>query len=68
MFDFDVPLSTSDLAALGGLLFLMISARMLKDETRVAMYGLIAAVLTGNPATLYVVPLLAFTIKMLRFL
>ena len=67
MFNFDVPLSSADFAALGGILFVMITGRMLHEETRVASYALIAAVLTDNPLALYVVPLLAYTIKMLRF-
>lgn len=68
MFNFDVPLGSSDLAALGGLFFLMITARMLKEESRMAGYALIAVVLTDNPAVLYIVPLLTYTIKMMRFL
>ena len=67
MFAFDIPLSTADFAALGGLFFLMITARFLHEESRLAAYGLIAAVLTDNPAVLYCVPLLAYTIKMMRF-
>lgn len=67
MFDFPLPITSSDLMALGGLFFLMVVGRFLKDETRIATYGLIAAVLTGNPMTLYIVPLLAMTIKMVRF-
>jgi hypothetical protein len=66
MFNFDVPLSTADLAALGGVLFVMFTGRMLHEETRVASYALIAAVLSSNPAVLYVVPILAFVVKMVR--
>lgn len=67
MFNFDVPLSGADITALGALLFVMITGRMLHEETRVASYALIIAILTGNPLTLFVVPLLAFTVKMIRF-
>lgn len=68
MFDFEIPLSSADLAALAAVFFCMITGRFLKDEMRLATYAIVVAVLTDNAAALYVVPLLMYTIKMMRLI
>lgn len=66
MLDFSAfGLTSNDWLAYGGVLFLAVLAKVLRQETRVLTLGVMACVLVPSGATPYVVGVLALVLRFL---
>jgi len=66
MFDFSVfSLTASDWLSYGGVLFLAVLAKILRQETRILTLGVMACVLVPSGATPYVVGVLSLVLRFL---
>lgn len=69
MLDLDIfSLTEADWLSYGGVLFLAVIAKMLRQETRILSLGIMACVLVPSGATPYVVASLALVLKFLEMM